>query len=206
MPANPLPSKIGVVIFPGFQLLDWAGPLDAFHLLSNSHTLTLCTIAATMDPVPTQNFVQDKQGSQFSQTLVPTHTFDNAPDDLEVLLLPGGLGARDPESDKWMKPQVEYLKKLDLSGNGSIKWVLTVCTGSEILARAGLLDGRKATTNKRAFNDVCERTCSLFVFELATYYPNRLKLSTRMSSGLQRLVGLWTATSGLARVSRLVLT
>lgn len=87
--------------------------------------------------------------------MVPTHTFENAPDDLEVLLLPGGLGARGPGSDAWMKPQVEYLKRLDLSGKGSIKWVLTVCTGSEILARTGLLDGRRATTNKRAFNDVC---------------------------------------------------
>lgn len=155
MPAHPLPTKIGVVIFPGFQLLDWAGPLDAFNILSNNHILNLCTIAYTLDPVPTQNFMQDKQSSQFSQSMVPTHTFENAPDDLEVLLLPGGLGARGPGSDAWMKPQVEYLKRLDLSGKGSIKWVLTVCTGSEILARTGLLDGRRATTNKRAFNDVC---------------------------------------------------
>ncbi|KAH8641880.1 DJ-1/PfpI family protein-like protein [Alternaria alternata] len=154
MPAHPLPTKIGVVIFPGFQLLDWAGPLDAFNILSNNHTLNLCTIAYTLDPVPTQNFMQDKQGSQFSQSMVPTHTFENAPDDLEVLLLPGGLGARGPGSDAWMKPQVEYLKRLDMSGKGNIKWVLTVCTGSEILARTGLLDGRRATTNKRAFNDV----------------------------------------------------
>ena len=84
MPAHPLPTKIGVVIFPGFQLLDWAGPLDAFNILSNNHTLSLCTIAYTLDPVPTQNFMQDKQGSQFSQSMVPTHTFENAPDDLEV--------------------------------------------------------------------------------------------------------------------------
>jgi len=158
MPANSLPSKFGVIIFPGFHLLDYAGPLDALNILSADHPLTLCTIAATLDPVPTQNSMQDKQGSQFSQSIVPTHTFDNAPDDLEVLLLPGGLGSRGPGSDKWMKPQVEYLKRLDLSGKGNIKWVLTVCTGSEILARTGLLDGRRATTNKRAFGDVSELT------------------------------------------------
>lgn len=149
-----LPTKIGIVIFPGFQLLDYAGPLDAFNILSNSHTLQLSTIAATLDPVPTQNFVQDAQGSRFSQSIVPTHTFDNGPTDLDVLLLPGGLGARAKDSEAYMAPQVAYLKGLDLSGNGSIKWVLTVCTGSEILARTGLLDGRRATTNKRAFNQV----------------------------------------------------
>jgi len=205
MPANSLPSKIGVIIFPGFHLLDYAGPLDALNILSADHPLMLCTIAATLDPVPTQNSLQDKQGSQFSQSIVPTHTFDNAPEDLEVLLLPGGLGSRGPDSDTWMKPQVEYLKRLDLSGKGSVKWVLTVCTGSEILARTGLLDGRRATTNKRAFSDVCEHTCHLptsFQLLCLLYMP-RSKPSTRMSSGLQRLVGSWMAIYGLALVSRL---
>ncbi|KAH8726571.1 DJ-1/PfpI family protein-like protein [Phaeosphaeriaceae sp. PMI808] len=154
MVANPLPTKIGVILFPGFQLLDAAGPLDAFCLLSNSNTLELSILAATLDPTRTQTWVQDKQGSNFSQGLVPTHTFDNAPQDLDMLLLPGGLGARGPKGEENTGPVVEYLKKTDLSGNGSIKWVLTVCTGSEILARTGLLDGRNATTNKRAFNDV----------------------------------------------------
>jgi putative intracellular protease/amidase len=121
MATNPLPSKVGVIIFPGFQLLDWAGPLDAFNILSNSHTLYLCTIAATLDPIPTQNHIQSNQGSQFSQSLVPTHTFATAPKDLEVLLIPGGLGARGPGSEEYMEKQVEYLKALDLSGKGSIK-------------------------------------------------------------------------------------
>jgi putative intracellular protease/amidase len=95
MPKDTLPSKVGVIIFPGFQLLDWAGPLDAFDILSNSHTLHLYTIAATLDPIPTQNHIQSNQGSQFSQSLVPTHTFATAPKDLEVLLIPGGLGAQE---------------------------------------------------------------------------------------------------------------
>lgn len=161
---SPLPTKIGIVIFPGFQLLDYAGPLDAFNILSNSNTLTLSTIAYNTSPIPTQNFVQTKQGSDFSQSIVPTHTFDNAPDDLDMLLLPGGLGSRDAESEVYMAPQVEFLKRYlgkeradgkGFEGEGKkLKWVLTVCTGSEILARTGLLDGRKATTNKRAYNEV----------------------------------------------------
>jgi hypothetical protein len=131
MPAGVLPSKIGVIIFPGFQLLDWAGPLDAFDILSNSHTMHLCTIASTLDPIRTQNHIQSKQGSHFSQTLVPTHTFAAAPDDLNVLLIPGGLGARGPGSEVYMEKQVEYLKSLDLTGNGSIKvkfWLYKIHT------------------------------------------------------------------------------
>jgi transcriptional regulator GlxA family with amidase domain len=68
-----------------------------------------------------------------------------------VILVPGGYGTREQTSTG---PVVEFLKGLDLSGKGSVKYVLTVCTGSEMLARTGLLDGRRATTNKRAFNEV----------------------------------------------------
>ncbi|USP77783.1 fad dependent oxidoreductase [Curvularia clavata] len=152
---NPLPSKFAVVLFPGFQLLDVAGPLDAFNMLAYSHTISLYTLASSLSPVSTHNSDQEKQGSLISTSLAPTHTFDTAPNDIEVLLIPGGLGARGPGSEERMKPVVEYLKKLDMSGKGTLKWVLTVCTGSEILARTGVLDGRKATTNKRAFNTVC---------------------------------------------------
>ena len=165
-----LPRNFAVVLFPGFQLLDVCGPLDALNILSNSHPLNLSIIAATLDPVGTQHFVQDQVGSKFNQSIVPTHTFDDAPKDLEVLIIPGGLGNR---SDENMKPVVDYLTMLGFSDSkihedvveedgetvkehlrGGIKWVLTVCTGSEILARTGVLNGRRATTNKRAFNQV----------------------------------------------------
>jgi transcriptional regulator GlxA family with amidase domain len=157
MSTTKLPKNFGVVLFPGFQLLDICGPLDALNVLSNSHTLNLSILAATRDPVGTQHSAQDERGSYFNQSIVPTHTFEEAPKDLEVLIIPGGLGNR---SDENMKPVVEFLISLGLSSSsqkdqrGDIKWILTVCTGSEILARTGALDGRRATTNKRAFNQV----------------------------------------------------
>ncbi|KAH6644067.1 DJ-1/PfpI family protein-like protein [Boeremia exigua] len=160
MSAPKLPKNFGVVLFPGFQLLDVCGPLDALNVLSNSHTINLSIIAATRDPVGTQHALQDQQGSSFDQRIVPTHTFNDAPKDLEVLIIPGGLGNR---IDDNMKPVVEYLSSLGLDSaspkhlRGDIKWILTVCTGSEILARTGALDGRRATTNKRAFNQVKEK-------------------------------------------------
>ena len=157
MSTSKLPKNFGVVLFPGFQLLDVCGPLDALNVLSNLHTLNLSIIAATREPVGTRHFAQDQQGSKFDQRIVPTHTFHDAPKDLEVLIIPGGLGSR---SDENMKPLVDYLASLGLSASsqqhlrGEIKWILTVCTGSEILARTGALDGKRATTNKRAFNQV----------------------------------------------------
>ncbi|OAK93976.1 DJ-1/PfpI family protein-like protein [Phaeosphaeriaceae sp. SRC1lsM3a] len=156
------PKHIGLLLFPGFQLLDAAGPLDALHLLSLRTPLRLSVFARTLDPVGTQNPVQTAIGSAFSPAMVPTHTFASAPDDLDVLIVPGGLGSRGEGSEERMQGVVEFLTSLELdkkpedrTGKGrQIRYVLTVCTGSEILARTHLLDGRRATTNKRVFNEV----------------------------------------------------
>lgn len=149
----PRPLKIGVLVFPGFQLLDYAGPLDAFNILALSHPVTLSTIATTLSPVPTHNRVQAATGSSISQSILPTNTLETAPTDLDVLLIPGGIGARDKQNAEVMSRCVEWLKERHVGGAKGPRWVLTVCTGSEVLARTGVLDGRKATTNKKAFND-----------------------------------------------------
>ncbi|KAH9881104.1 hypothetical protein J1614_001598 [Plenodomus biglobosus] len=154
MASPPNPLKVGVLLFPGFQLLDYAGPIDAFNILSLSHPLTLCTIASSLSPVPTHNSVQTATGSTISQSVVPTHTLASAPKDLDVLLIPGGIGARDKENEDVLAQCVAWLGERGVGGEAGPKWVLTVCTGSEVLARTGVLDGRRATTNKRAFNDV----------------------------------------------------
>ena len=61
-----------------------------------------------------------------------------------VLLVPGGMGTRALSGD------AEFLRTLrELAGSAA--WVLTVCTGSGLLAATGFLDGRRATTNKKAF-------------------------------------------------------
>lgn len=154
MSSSTLPKNFGVILYPGFQLLDVSGPLDALNVLSNTQTLNLSIIAATLEPIGTQHLGQVQQGSKFAQFMVPTHTFDDAPKDLEVLIIPGGMGNRNDEN---MVPVVNYIASLGLATphlRGDIKWILTVCTGSEILARTGALDGKRATTNKRAFNQV----------------------------------------------------
>jgi putative intracellular protease/amidase len=119
--------------------------------------LTLYILAATHDPVSTHNLAQEKIGSHVAASIVPTHTFEDVKKEgleMDMILLPGGLGSRGPDGEKNTRPVLDFLGGLDMSGNRSIKHVLTVCTGSEILARTGILDGRKATTNKKAFNEV----------------------------------------------------
>uniref|UniRef100_D8Q030 DJ-1/PfpI domain-containing protein n=2 Tax=Schizophyllum commune (strain H4-8 / FGSC 9210) TaxID=578458 RepID=D8Q030_SCHCM len=147
-----LPVNVGVVLFPGFQALDVFGPLDALNILSRSYPLNLSLISSlpTLDPVSTQppasvNAIVGPPAavSNFSQSLVPTHTIDAPPASLDVLLVPGGLGTRAPG----LEPLIDYIGRTAKE----TKYVLTVCTGSWLAARAGALDGKNATSNKRAW-------------------------------------------------------
>jgi len=137
------PTLFGVVVFPGFQALDAFGPLDALNTLAHSIPLNLSVIAATLDPVstkpnPSANF-PNPHNSNFAQSILPTHTFDNAPA-LDVLIIPGGMGSADPE----ILSAVNFVKKV----YPDLKYLITVCSGATIAARAGVLDGKRATTNK----------------------------------------------------------
>lgn len=77
-------------------------------------------------------------------TLPPTHTLTTVPDDLDVLIIPGGLGTRSP----LINSTIDYIA----ATYPKVKYLITVCTGSALAARAGILDGKRATTNKASWD------------------------------------------------------
>ena len=148
------PKSIGILLFPGFQALDAFGPLDALNLLSREHELTLSLIAMSLEPVTTAFSSPEypSMSPQFSQRVCPTHTFANAPANLEVLIVPGGLGTRDDSSTESL---VRFIKsRLELQ---PLRYLLSVCTGSLLVGRTGRFAGCSATTNKSAFKQVKDR-------------------------------------------------
>ncbi|KAH7392646.1 DJ-1/PfpI family protein [Pyrenochaeta sp. MPI-SDFR-AT-0127] len=72
----------------------------------------------------------------------PNGTTETDKGDIEVLIVPGGGGTRQN-----MTEEIAFVKEL----YPKLKYIISVCTGSTILSRSGILDGRKATTNKRAW-------------------------------------------------------
>ncbi|MCJ1479214.1 hypothetical protein MMC13_007899 [Lambiella insularis] len=137
------PLSIGVLLFPHFQALDVFGPLDALNILSESRPLTLSLIAPTLDPQPTSSASSPTSPSPtFTQLILPTHTYATAPP-LDVLLVPGGPGARAPT----LEPAVEYIRHV----YPRLKYLISVCTGAVLVARSGCVDGKRGTTNKRAW-------------------------------------------------------
>ena len=123
--------SIGVVLFDQFELLDVFGPLEMFGVLRKSFEIHLLAERS--------GTVASAQGPRS----VVDQTFDDA-GSMDLLLVPGGRGTRN-EVDN------EYLLGWLRSRSEVTEIVASVCTGSAVLAAAGLLDGRRATSNKMSF-------------------------------------------------------
>lgn len=136
-------------MYNAFDIIDVFGPIDVLFYLSLMKQLNLNLIAETMDPVWMRppNKELNKFGSNFTAAFKPTHTYDNPPDNVEVLIVPGGLGMRFGNSSDLA---VDYVRKT----YPKLKYLLTICTGAGIAAKAGVLDGKRATTNKSAWKEV----------------------------------------------------
>ena len=139
------PYKFGYILFRGYEPLDINGPVSALGTLGRSHHVELSLIAETMGPVTSAPLLPSMNpfNSTTFVTLSPTHTFETAPQDLEVLMIPGGAGSRSP----YLNSTFEYLQQ----AYPKLQYLITVCTGSLVASRAGLLDGKYATTNKQGW-------------------------------------------------------
>lgn len=156
------PIHYGMLLFPAFQALDVFGPLDVFNSLSMLYGFPtkLTMLAKAGGAVETShqkagNMMLSHPETDVSQSMVVDRTLeeqlkiqqsaangDKSGDVLDVLIVPGGVGTRND-----MTAEIDFVRKM----YPSLKAVLSVCTGATLLARAGVLDNRRATTNKRAF-------------------------------------------------------
>jgi len=123
--------RVSVVLFEGFELLDVFGPVELLFMRPEDFAVDLVGPAAGP--------VRSSQGAE----VVAEAGYADAPAP-DIVLVPGGIGTRSLAGDAgflswlaaWAQPAV---------------LVTSVCTGSGLLAAAGLLDGYRATSNKRAF-------------------------------------------------------
>lgn len=117
--------------------LDILGPLAYLNRVPG---INIFFIHDNLSPVPSGNgtlFTNSVFAGQYYQ---PMYTLDNAPP-LDVLIIPGGFGTWPLVDDpKWAR----FVAKV----YPNLQYLYSVCTGAAVVARAGLINGKRATTNK----------------------------------------------------------
>jgi transcriptional regulator GlxA family with amidase domain len=171
------PRRLGALLYTGFELLDTFGPLEMFGNLPG--VVEIVTVAEQ------RGAVRSAQGP----SAVAEHGFADCPP-LDLLLIPGGMGTRtEVENDVmlgWLRRRVP-----------EIDTVMTVCTGTALLARAGLLDGRRATTNKMFFHWVAEQGPRVeWVREARWVEDGRYATSSGVSAGMDMALAVIAKLAG----------
>jgi transcriptional regulator GlxA family with amidase domain len=126
------PMEIAFLLFDDYETLDVYGPAEIFGRLVDLYSLKFYSMEG--------GIVKNRHGvSVMTESL---KTIGNHP---YIFLIPGGMGTRKEVDNSLL---INKIKEVSLNSN----FVLTVCTGSALLAKTGLLDGKQATSNKRAFS------------------------------------------------------
>ena len=157
--------SIGVVLFDGFELLDVFGPLEMYGNAADH--FDICLLAEN------DGSVTSRQGPRS----VVDYTFSAAPQ-VDILFVPGGTGTRTEVSNQtllnWLRVQSQRAE-----------YVTSVCTGSALLAKADVLDGVRATTNKLSFQWVTSQSSKVIWQKQARWVEDgKFFTSSGVSAGI----------------------
>ena len=132
-------KKVGIYIFDGVEVLDFAGPFEVFSRaeLKGEKLFDVFAIGKTKAQIKTYNQLTVVPEKSFSDTL-----------DLDVLIIPGGDGIQenelhDSKTLSWIKEQRKQ-----------VPIVASVCTGALLLGACGFLDNKKATTHHKHLEEL----------------------------------------------------
>jgi transcriptional regulator GlxA family with amidase domain len=132
--------RVGILVFDDVEVLDFAGPFEVF---SRARLTPGVESRRSDESAPFHVFAVAPRPGPVTATgglgIVPHHDFTTAPP-IDLLVVPGGFGTRPLLED------ADVLAWLRSTAKGARR-VTSVCTGALLLARAGLLSGRRATTH-----------------------------------------------------------
>ncbi|HDR4898362.1 DJ-1/PfpI family protein [Bacillus cereus] len=124
--------SVGIFLFNEVEVLDFAGPFEVFSItkVHEEKPFTVYTVSQNGEMITARNGLKVK----------PDYSIEDLPP-VDILIIPGGKGARENEVQNdiiinWIRQQMK-----------EVKLITSVCTGALLLAKAGLLDGLKATTH-----------------------------------------------------------
>jgi transcriptional regulator GlxA family with amidase domain len=137
-----IPLIVGILIFDDVEILDVAGPFEVFAVTRLNDEQRL------QQSSPFKVYLISETNKQITAIgglrLTPDVTITECPN-LDLLIIPGGWGTRKESKNEILVNWIGNQFTND-------RLIASVCTGSSLLGKAGLLDGRDATTHWRAFD------------------------------------------------------
>ena len=169
---------LGALVFPGFETLDYFGPIEMLGGMGKE--IEIVTIAKTSDPVP----------SVHGQKVVVDRVLADK-NDYDLLLIPGGdtalIEGKDPEVLAWIR-----------EASANAERVMAVCTGTVLLGMTGLLDGRKATTNKMDFTNTVHFAPGVHLIKQARWVEDgKFFTSSGVSAGMDMALAVLADLYGI---------
>ena len=170
--------NVGVLLFDNFETLDVFGPVEILGRLKDLYSIRFYSLSGGL--------IRNSHGiSIVTEKLEPEHS------NSEIIIIPGGAGTRLGVNNQLL---IDTIRKISVSSN----YVLTICTGSALLARTGLLDGRKATSNKRAFDWVLTNGKDVNWIKHARWVVDgKYYTSSGVSAGMDMALGFLADRHGL---------
>lgn len=167
---------VGVVLYPNFEVLDVFGPVEMWAYVPDFQVVM---VSESGGPV------RSTQGVE----VVAAYSFENAPQ-LDILMVPGGSGTRVELNNPAM---LDFIRRQ----NEKTTFTTSVCTGSALLAKAGLLKGRKATSNKNFFSLAVDQDPSVDWQRRARWVEDgKFITSSGVSAGTDMALGLIAKVRG----------
>lgn len=170
--------KVGVLLFENFETLDVFGPVEILGRLTEEYQIYYYSLVGGL--------VTNQHGIK----IMSERLLDGA-SALDIFLLPGGSGTRVEVHNRELISAIQRQSQIS-------KYVLTVCTGSALLAMTGLLDHKKATTNKRAYDWVISLNKEVeWVKQARWVVDDKYYTSSGVSAGMDMTLGFLSDRHGI---------
>ena len=181
--------RIGILVFDDVEVLDFAGPFEVF---SRTRLTPGLESRRSEESAPFEVFtVAPRQGPVVATgglKIIPHHDFATAPP-IDVVLVPGGFGTRpllqDAEVLAWLRRTAAAAER-----------VTSVCTGSLLLAQAGLLSGRRATTHWSSLDRLAGIDTTVTVLAEPRVVDDVVMTSAGVSAGIDLAFAIVAAYCG----------
>lgn len=161
--------EVVTILFNDFETLDVFGPVEVLGRLKDEFNIQFYSLEG--------GIIKSSQNVPVVTKPLSELTSSNY-----ILLIPGGMGTRLLVDDQIF---VNHLKKLALNS----EYILTICTGSILFACTGLLDDKKATTNKRVFEWTEHFSKTKWIKKARWVQDKNIYSSSGVSAGIDMTLG-----------------